>query len=116
MHTFYGPLSLFLMKISLDPLDTPTFRNHSFYIPPMYQNPRSAPVWTVELNTFELVKLPKCNEHVVWWLFVFSSSKGVQKDLNYKFSYSPASSPSNNEHFLNWNKISLDEDLASFEP
>ena len=45
-------------------------------------------------------------------LFVFSLSKGAQKDLNYKFSYSPASSPSDNEHFLKWNKILLDVDLA----
>ena len=51
MHTFYGPLSLFLMRMSLDPLDTPTFRNHSFFIPPMYRNPRSVAVWTVKLNT-----------------------------------------------------------------
>lgn len=51
MHTFYGPLSLFLMRMSLDPLDTPTFRNHSFFIPPMYRNPRSVSVWTVKLNT-----------------------------------------------------------------
>lgn len=48
MHTFYGPLSLFLMSMSLDPLDTPTFRNHSLFIPPMYQNPRSVSVWTVK--------------------------------------------------------------------
>lgn len=46
----------------------------------------------------------------------FVSSKGVQKDLNYKFSYSPASSPSNKEHFLDWNKILLDVDLAYVEP
>ena len=51
MHTFYGPLSLFLMRMSWDPLDTPTFRNHSFFIPPMYRNPRSVAVSTVKLNT-----------------------------------------------------------------